>query len=157
MTKNKTIFTALFLAALFFIPANTFATELPIDIYVIGRQEIVTGRATHRVGADLFTGDAQRVNDALAARAAQRQSVSQYLFETAIFLHGVDTFTALKNESTNLALFAQPIEINVVRIAETYGGITNWQIVAVLSFSVIIGFVFAHFFNKKRREKRLNP
>ena len=121
----------------------TSAYDLPIDIMAIGRQEIQTGRVTHRIGAHLFTADAQRVNDAMARHLQLRQETSQTLFTNVMWDGERDMHAQVLENASNMALFSQPLHITVFATDNDSFQMPTWAIVAGLALCAAVGFALA--------------
>ena len=135
-------------------PYRAHAEDLPIDITAIGRQDGSDSQVTTRIGANLFTGDAQRVNEALAEVIRIRQSAALYLFAEAQTTYEADPYTQLKNTAHDLALFAQPANFSNVTLPQPVQQLSLWVIAPVMAIAAIGGFVWAMVSKSKKKERQ---
>jgi len=131
----------------------TQAEDLPIDINAIGRQEARDGQITTRVGAHLFTPDAQRVNEALAEQQRQRQAAALYLFSEVPTSEDVELHTQIINAANNSALFTQPATIINFTPPPPPTPMPMWIIVLVIALCATGGFIWAIVSAKKKRQR----
>ena len=133
------------------LPHPVHAYDLPIDITAIGRQEIQTGRVTHRIGAHLFSEESRRVNYAMAQQVQQRQETAQTLFATVAWNYETDAHTRVQAGASNMALFSQPVTFTVFSTDTDTFQIPTWAIVLGLVVCAAVGFVLALRSTAKRR------
>jgi len=150
--RKFTIVLALILALSFFTTA--YAADLPIDITAIGRQDVPTRRILDRVGAHLFTADAQRVNDALQERVLVRQQTYRYIFTTVNYNYDIPAHERILNSATDMALFSQPVIITTFNTHVEDSAMPTWAVIIIIAVCAIGGFVLAmrSIAKKRRRE-----
>jgi len=129
------------------------AEDLPIDIAAIGRREPTGTQAATRIGANLFTSDSQRVNEAFAEQIYIRQSVVSYLFSEAHNNYEVESSVRLMDASSNAGLFAQPLTAINAPHLEPPSSISIWVIVPIIAMCSIGGFILALISAKKKGQK----
>ena len=128
------------------------AEDLPIDITAIGRQEVVRdGIITVRVGANLFTEDARRVNEALGEQIRQRQAIVQYLFTSIPENNEIEPQMQVMNTAYSLALFAQPATFSNIPNPQPPDTIPIWIVIPLITLCAIGGFVWALISIKKKK------
>ena len=137
------------LSAILALPVN--AEDLPIDINAIGRQEVRDGLITTRIGANLFTEDAQRVNEAMAEQVRQRQAVVQYLFTSAPENEDIEPYVLIMNAANDLALFAQPASFSNISLPQESGAIPIWAVISIITLCAAGGFIGALVSIKKKK------
>ena len=138
-------------ALLVLLSVSVYAADLPIDIGAIGRQGEMSSTMTPRIGAHLFTSEAQRVNELLADEVQRRQDSALYLFGYVASNYGVDAHAQLVEAAYSTALFAQPTNfsnVNFPREAET---MPNWIIALILAVCAGFGFVLALAMKSRKR------
>ena len=118
-------------------------TDLPIDIDIIGRQAIDTGRVINNIGQNLFSPEAQRVNDQLQRRADEVYATAFTLFYTADFDHSHNPHQAAQLQAGNLGLFSTQSNIIVFDQVPPTAQLPTWGIAASLLACGILGFIFA--------------
>ena len=135
------------------ISTTIYATDLPIDITAIGRQEQASNQMiTQRIGANLFTADAQRINELLADQVRQRQESVVYLFAEVSVSDEVDSHMQVMTLANDMALFAQPVNFGSFSTPQADDAIPIWLMVLIFILCAIGGFVFSVMYrNKKRR------
>ena len=148
----KKISVMLLCAIILILPITTRATDLPIDITAIGRQDIRTTHVTTRVGANLFTSDSQRINEILAERILQRQAMTTYLFETISYNYEIDPHARIMYAASDLALFAQP-NFNTFSSPQAEEEIPLWILAVIIAVCAIGGFIWALVSGAKKRRK----
>ena len=152
--RKKALFTTILicvviLSIILAISAN--AEDLPIDISAIGRQEVRDGLITVRIGANLFTEDARRVNEALEEQIRLRQATAQYLFTSIPEIYEVEPHVQLMNTANSLALFAQPASFSNLSLPQEPDSIPMWIILAVIALCAAGGFIWALISGKKKK------
>jgi len=141
MKKLNAMLILLFLS--FFTGTITHAEDLPIDITAIGRQGDITNPITTRFGAHLFTADAQRVNEIMADNVRQRLDTTRYLFAVVQADYTMDSYTQLINSSSDMALFAQPMDFNRISMPPDADPMPVWIIISVLAVCAVGGMLWA--------------
>jgi len=132
-----------------FLCLTVQATDLPIDISAIGRQETSDVQITERIGANLFTDDAQRINDLLDERIQLRQESVLYLFDVPHIHepnpHAMDV----------VGLFVVPLDFSSINMTQINDSepIPLWVMVLVFSICATLGFIWAMFSRAKKRER----
>jgi len=111
---------------------------------------------THRIGANLFTADSQRINDALAHRIQQRQDIALTLFETVSFHNETTPHDMVVAAAIDLNLFSQPTNITTFNTVQESTEIPIWAIAAILAACVVVGFVWALRSTAKKRRQAEN-
>jgi len=108
--KGITIF-FLTVIILFLLPGGTRATDLPIDIDSIGLQSGYDDAFTARFNVDLFSAEAQSINETMALKAQlQREAALDRLFACEDKSNTID----LKQQMSSQTLFSQPINYSTV-------------------------------------------
>ena len=153
---KKVVFAVLLFLLTLSVSIAAYAYDLPIDITAIGRQDIPTGRVTHRIGANLFTEDAQRINNILAQQVQQRQEAAHTLFETATVSDSVDPHTRVMATAYSLDLFSQPVTLTTFNTAADSTSMPMWLIILILVACSAVGFVLALKSLAKRRRQAEN-
>ena len=138
--------------ALSFVPV--YASDLPIDITAIGRQDFTSGRITTRIGAHLFTEDAQRINEILAQQIQRQQDAVLYLFATVPYHYEIDPHVQIMKAANELALFAQPVVLHVFSTPQHEEVIPIWVMVAISAVCAVGGFILALVYRAKKKEGR---
>jgi len=142
--RKKSHVALLCITALTLCTANlAYATDLPIDINAIRRNEAREDQITTRIGAHLFTADGERVNYAMAEQMRLRQSTAQYLFETVPPNYEIEPHTQLLNAAVNSALFAQPASFSNITPPQPAGSISIWVVIPIIALCAAGGFVWA--------------
>jgi len=141
MKKVLAVSLVLTFAMLITIPVHAY--DLPIDINAIGRRDAPTARVTHRIGANLFTQDAQRVNDIFAQRIQQRQETALTLFDTVATNYETDSHNRIMTAAYNMALFSQPTNFTTFNTVQEDTTMPTWLIVLILALCAAGGFVLA--------------
>jgi len=131
-----------------------YAEDLPIDINAIIRQEIRGSHTATRVGANLFTEDAQRVNYALAEQVRVRQATASYLFTTATYNCATDPHIQLITAANSSALFAQPANFSNSNLPQNADPISMWVVIPIIALCAIGGFVWAMISGAKKKGQR---
>jgi len=131
------------------------AMDLPIDINAIGGQETREGQATTRIGANLFTADSRRANDALATQIYQRQSTAAYLFADVSEDYEVEPRIQLINAAQNAALFSQPTNFSNVAQPQATDQLSMWFIIPIIALSAVGGLVWALSSRSKKKEPKV--
>ena len=150
--KKYAVVILTFLMALL-VSTTAYAYDLPIDITAIGRQDMPTGRVTHRIGANLFTEDARQVNNIFAARIQLRQETSLTLFKTIPINYEADPHTRVMTTAYNLALFSQPTNFTMFDTSADSANIPTWLIIIIFAICAVAGFALAlKSIAKKRRQ-----
>jgi len=129
-------------AVLLSLSVSVYAADLPIDIGAIGRQGEMAGMMP-RIGAHLFTSEAQRVNELLADEIQRRQESALYLFGYAGSNYGVDPHSQIVEAAYSSALFAQPTNFSNVNFPREAEQMSNWMIALILAIFAGAGFVLA--------------
>jgi len=129
---------------------QTQAEDLPIDITAITRQETRETHITTRIGASLFTSDAERVNAALEGRVYQRQAISGYLFANVLVNYEVNPHEQVVIAANNAALFAQPSSFTGVTLTPPTEELPIWVMLSVIAICAIGGFIGAMLYVKKK-------
>lgn len=148
---RKTVFAILSIILL--TSTVVYAHDLPIDITAIGRQDVPTGRVTHRIGAHLFTEDAQRINDIFDQRVQERQETALTLFDYAAVNYEVDSHNRVMSTAYNLALFSQPANFSTFDTAQDNTNMPTWLIVLIFAVCAAGGFMLALKSISKKRSK----
>ena len=151
---RKVIFAILTYIIMLSFSASVYATDLPIDISIIrrqGEQSIPINQIAPRVGADLFTADAQRINEALANQVSERQEKVSYLFETVPYYYEPDVTAQIQNSAESLALFANPTSHTNFRMVQQEETLSNWTIAIVLAVCTSLGFILALMSRARKR------
>ena len=132
------------------------AEDLPIDITAIGRQEARDGQIATRVGANLFTADAQVVNNALAEQVRRRQTSAQYLFASVPVNYVTEPTVQIMNAASGLALFSQPSNIGSISISHQNANqpISIWLIISLIAVCALGGFAWALIARAKKKGQR---
>ena len=151
---NKKTFAILSLVIILFISTSVSATDLPIDINAIGRQGQSTGSVMPRIGANLFTDDARRVNEVFAERIRSRQETSRYLFAVVPRNYIPDPHVQLTNIAAELSLFAVPVNFNNFTALEEPEPLPIWITVSIFLACIIAGFVLA-LMSRARKRRRM--
>jgi hypothetical protein len=127
------------------IGTTAYATDLPIDISAIGRQNqgSLGGPVMPRIGANLFTDDAHIVNELLAGQVRYRQEASSLLFSAVPLRYTPDPQAQIMTAAEGLALFAQPTSFNNFTTAQDTDRIPIWLTVLVFVVCAALGFVLA--------------
>ena len=141
--QKKFLMLVCILALFTAIAVSVYAEDLPIDISAIGRQDIQEGQITTRVGANLFTTDSERVNEALAEQIRQRQAIASYLFTYVSPNHEVDPHIQIVNAANNAALFTQPVFFTSATQPQNADTIPLWIFVSIIAVCAIVGFIWA--------------
>jgi hypothetical protein len=136
--------------------SEQIGVPLPIDISAIGREGHQVAALTHRFGGNLFTYDAQRVNEVLAGRILERQESALLLFDAVAVQNDFDVYDAIRESSVELALFSRPMSFGDGAIVESEASLSNLTIVVVLVIFAIIGVILAVIIQKRKRVKRKN-
>ena len=137
----------------------TNATDLPIDITAIGRQNqggIGGNQPLTRFGTHLFTPDAQVVNEAMAEQIRRRQETVLYLFEAISFDYTIDAHTQLVSNTSNLALFGQPSNFSHITIPQETNPLPLWVFVVVLFVCAVVGLARAMIARAKKTKDMEN-
>lgn len=153
--KKKMLLVIMFIMALSPI-GIIYAVDLPIDINAIGREGEQTTAFTQRIGADLFTEDAQRINEVFARRIEQRQKSYVYLFEDIFYHYMPDMQEQILNAAINFALFDQPLNISSFGTTEAEELLPDWLIALVLAICGIIGIMLAFAIRVRKRRVAAN-
>ena len=131
---------------------NINAEDLPIDITAIGRQEVRDGLITVRIGANLFTEDSRRVNEALAEQIRQRQATAQYLFTSISEAYEVEPHMQIINSAINSALFTQPSSFSNINLPpDDTSSISMWLVIPIIALCAVSGFIWALISSKKKK------
>lgn len=152
----KNISRLLICASLFFLiiltaPLSVAAGELPIDINAIRPQAGAAQPFAPHFGANLFTPDSLRANEAVYAQFTRRQETSVYLFGTVPAMRDVDIHEHIMNAAYSQALFSSPANFAHVSFPAPEAAISNGFIAFVVVMSAIAGFILASALKKKRR------
>jgi len=141
----------------FAIGTSVYAYDLPIDITAIARQDTPMGRVTHRIGAHLFTSDAQRINDAMANDILQRQDTVGDLFLYKAYRSTTPLQYGLLTAASDMNLFNQPVNFTRFHVADERFEIPNWVFIVTLSVCAAAGFLFAlrSISNKRSKQERV--
>jgi len=131
-------------------PISVNAEYLPIDITAIGRQQRPPSLVTDRLGANLFTDDAQVINDILVQQVQDRQAVALYLFAAAATTYEIDSHTKLMANAN--ALFSQPSHHGSFNIPVEDEFWSWWLIAFVVIIAAIVGLIWAVISNAKKKE-----
>lgn len=137
-------------------PLPTQAEDLPIDITAIGRQEARENQLTTRIGANLFTEDAQRTNEALARQIYLRHAATQYLFSSPPIIQETDLSTQIISAASNSGLFSQPATFITFTTPQEATPIPMWVIAPVIALCAIGGFIWALISAKRKRRQQAN-
>jgi len=129
------------------------AEDLPIDITAIGRQEAREGQMT-RVGANLFTDDANRVSFALAEQVRLRQAITSYLFAEIATDYTPAIHIQILTATSGAALFAQPNPPTSFTPQPTAEPMSIWIIMLVIAACAVGGFVWALVSAKKKGQPK---
>ena len=143
-------------AALLSLSVSVYAVDLPIDIGAIGRQGEMSGMMTPRIGAHLFTDEAQRVNELLAAEVQQRQESALYLFGYIAPNYSPNPNTQIMEAAYANALFAQPSNFSNVSSPQVAEEISNWLIALILAVCAGVGFILAMAMQSSKRRRAAN-
>jgi len=133
-----------------YVTAQTQAEDLPIDITAITRQETRETHITTRIGASLFTTDAERVNAVLEEQVHQRQAISGYLFANVPVNYEVNPHEQVVTAANNAALFVQPSSFTNITLTPQTEELPIWVIVSVIAICVLGSFIGAMFYVKKK-------
>jgi len=133
-----------------YMTKQTQAEDLPIDITAITRQETRETHITTRIGASLFTSDAQLINQALAEQVNRRQAVSCYLFASVLTIYEVNTSEQIAAAAYNVALFAQPSNFTSIMPPPQTEQLSIWVMLSVIAICVIGSFIGAMLYVKKK-------
>jgi len=151
MKKTTAAIPAAIITALL-ITTPTHATDLPIDITAIGRQGQTNPQITTRIGANLFTYDAQRVNEVFAQQIQQRQDTALYLFATIPLNQEIDLHAQLTRNADNMALFAQPVNFNQFNTAQDDEiALPLWLTILIFALCATGGFIWAMVSKSKKK------
>ena len=150
---RKRAFAALICVMVVLFGVSVYAADLPIDISAIGRQGI-TGPVTPRIGAHLFTDDAQRVNELLADEVRRRQETAEYLFVAVPLYYTPDPHDRIMTAAGDMALFAQPADFSGISIPQEAEDIPLWLMTLIFAACAIIGFVLALMSRARKRRLR---
>jgi len=142
---------ALVCAGLLSLGMSVYGFDLPIDIGAIGRQGEMSGMMTPRIGAHLFTSEAQRVNELLADEVLRRQESALYLFGYVSPNYSPDPHTQIMEAAYSSALFAQAPNFSNVNFPHEAGGMSNWLIALILTVCSGVGFVLALAMRSRKR------
>ena len=149
---KKIVFAILSLAAALSFGVTAYTTDLPIDITAIGRQEWTGSQVTTRIGANLFTADAQRVNEIFVEQIQRRQDTALYLFATVPLNYETNPHTQIKNSANDMALFSQPINFNHFTAPQSEEeSLPLWLMVLVFAFCAAGGFIWAMVSKTRKR------
>ena len=132
---------------------TVYATDLPIDITAIGRQGGLGGQVTTRIGANLFSDDAHRVNETFAEQIRHRQETALYLFAEVPLNYAIDPHIQIMTAADDFALFAQPTNFSNFSMSQEDESIPIWLTASIFAVCIIAGFIFALISRKKRRRK----
>ncbi|MCL2425844.1 MAG: hypothetical protein FWD05_05860 [Oscillospiraceae bacterium] len=136
--------------------STTLATDLPIDIDAIGRQnEERQDALTVLWGVDLFseTSDA-RVKARVARQEREFEAAKELLFQDVQILTTTDPHEALYAAATeNNMLFATPIRVRTITVVEEDQGISLWITVPVIIICAGLGLLIALRAKAKRKER----
>ena len=136
---------------------NVYASDLPIDITAIGRQERPASQFNTRIGSHLFTDDAQVINELLAEQIKARQASTLYLFASVSANNiEIDNHTQLMANADNMALFSQPVHHGSFNIPVEEELWPWWLIAFIIGTCSLAGFVWAMISNAKKKERALN-
>jgi len=132
----------LIVCILFFTTTITIiAEDLPIDINAINRQTDQERQITTRIGANLFTRDSQRINQALAELIYIRQATITYLFTEASPNYETDSYTRIMNAAQDL--FSQPANFSNIVLPPPDEQISMWIVIPIVALGALTGFVWA--------------
>ncbi|MCL1873209.1 MAG: hypothetical protein FWF85_03740 [Clostridiales bacterium] len=146
-----------FLAGIiFFLPfAGTQATDLPIDIYSIGLQSGYDDAFTARYNVDLFSANAQIVNDAMARQAQlKREAALAYLFETGDSKGTADAKQQISLEANSHTLFSRPVNYSAASKAIDPASMPVWLMILLFIACSGGGFIGARISAARRREEK---
>jgi len=138
-------------AMLLLLSMPVYAADLPIDIGAIGRQGEMSGMMTPRIGAHLFTDEAQRVNELLADEVRRRQESALYLFEYVVSHYEIDPRAQIMETAYNQGLFAQPSNFSNVNFPQETETMSNWTIALILAGCAGVGFVLAMMMQSRKK------
>ena len=123
------------------ITISAYAEDLPIDINAIGRQDARS--QTTRIGAHLFTQDAQRVNEAFAEQIRRRQSAVYTLFTDVPQNYEIEPHAQILTAADNMALFAQPLSFSNINPQQTTDALPMWVFIPIMAICALGGFIWA--------------
>ena len=132
---------------------SVYATDLPIDISAIGRQG-VTGPVTPRIGAHLFTDDAQRINDLLAEEVLRRHETAGYLFAAVPSYYTPDPHDRIMTAAGDMALFSQPSNFSGISIPQESEDMPLWFMALIFAACAAAGFVLALMSRARKRRRQ---
>ena len=127
------------------------AEGLPIDINAIGRRGLRDDQPTVRIGAHLFTADAQRVNYAFEEQIRRRQAIASYLFADVPLNYEVEPHEQVINTTTSLGLFSQPANFANVNIHQTADPVPLWIFALLIPICALGGFIWAIASHRKKK------
>ena len=153
MRKKLMIFILCVITTLTLFTAAANAADLPIDINAIRRRGVIESPIATRFGGHLFTADAQRVNEAMAAQVEQRLGSVSYLFAVVSDGYSVDNHTQVTMAAENAVLFAQPVNFGQFNSSQTTGELPLWLIFLVCGICAIGGFVWALLYQSKKKAR----
>jgi len=133
-------------------PHPTKAEDLPIDITAIDRQTARDNQPATRIAANLFSEDAQQVNEALAHQIQQIQAAAAYLFTSPPATQETDPQTQLQTAAHNAALFTQPVTTpRFTQPQQPSAQIPIWIAAPIITACAAAGFIWALTSAKKGR------
>jgi flagellar basal body-associated protein FliL len=147
---KKIRFIALVSIVLLFALTMVYASDLPIDINAIGRQDNTNTRITMRFSTHLFTADSQRANDALAEQINRRQQTANDLFQVVPVGDTVDIYAQIAYKASSLGLFSTPATFNHINMPAPEEPLSIWIIVVVLAACALGGFIWAFTVKSKK-------
>jgi hypothetical protein len=149
------VFAALLFASILSVSVSVYATDLPIDISAIGRQNQgnLGGSVMPRIGANLFTDDADRVNELLLNQVRHRQETSTQLFGAVSLYHTADPQAQILSAADGLGLFAQPTGYSNFTASQEASQMPVWLTVLIFVTCAVLGFVLA-LISRARRARR---
>jgi hypothetical protein len=127
-------------------------TSLPIDITAIRNQTPQQSQITTRIGANLFTEDAMRINQVLENRIQQRQQSGQTLFEAIHFEYTFDPHERILNTAENLTLFDTPTNFSNINSSSETNEISYWVLISFITIGIFAGLSLAY--NSSKKQKR---
>ena len=117
------------------------AEDLPIDINAINRQGNQERQITTRIGANLFTRDSQRINEALAELIYIRQGIASYLFTEVAPLYETELNAQIMSAAQNL--FSQPANFSNIHPPPLEEQMSMWIVVPIVALGATAGFIWA--------------
>ena len=151
--KSIIAVSCIILLTLTLLTTTAYAADLPIDINAIRRRGTIESPIATRFGGHLFTADAQRINEAMAAQIERRLDSASYLFSAVSYGDSIDSHTQVTIAAENAALFAQPTNFGQLNTSQSSDELPLWLIFLVCGICAIGGFVWALLYQSKKKAR----